>query len=584
LLPWFGLSAVPAAAADATTPPAATHRARLAVTIDFLDVVAEAGRPLVAADIDAMMANIAGMGIQRVYFRVDMTGLLHYPTKVGQPYRDDGRHPLALNTLQTHLNLGDALRVNAEAAKRYGLQFFVWYPIRDQGATELGYNPYDPEEGKTCERVGRRPSLNPLFAANPQFSLERREGEVELTQANVPVITRVVMRTTNPQMSVSKEDVCFWTSWDSLRYEPVPDTWQITPSTHGAETWYEFTGLRIQAPWVKVAQRQFGKWQFAAGEIADPWLVFHAEDGTALKTTWWLLWGGDKNPATGEARSPVATDEWPIWKYINFGPRGDSVVVFTSDMPPFRYLQGSPCFAYPEVRDYFVRLTAEMASYPMDGLLVSIRTHSRSRLGLGIHYGFNPPIVAEYQKRYGVDILHQDFDRQKWVQIQSEFYTQTLRQIREVLKAKDKQLIAMFEPEPDPTQPFGDTPLLQDQIRNGRPSMEVGRCDLEWQAWVDQGIVDGVMVFTTGAKRRHDAAEAHAIADIRARVPTTQLSYFYLWDNPKRDDFYTFMTQALGDRNVDEVLLYEYVCFAFPEPERQVNNRAVLLELRAGNH
>lgn len=153
LLPWFGMGAAVTAAADAPLPPAATHRARLAVTIDFLDVVAEAGRPLVAKDIDDMMANIAGMGIQRVYFRVDMTGLLHYPSKVGQPYRDDGRRPLGLNTLQTHVNLGDALRVNAEAAKRYGLEFFVWYPIRDQGATELGYNPYDPEEGKICEQV-----------------------------------------------------------------------------------------------------------------------------------------------------------------------------------------------------------------------------------------------------------------------------------------------------------------------------------------------------------------------------------------------------------------------------------------------
>ena len=48
-------------------------------------------------------------------------------------------------------------------------------------------------------------------------------------------------------------------------------------------------------------------------------------------------------------------------------------------------------------------------------------------------YGFNPPVVAEYQRRWGVDILTEPFDVEKWKQLQGEYFTLFLRELKQEL-------------------------------------------------------------------------------------------------------------------------------------------------------
>ena len=37
--------------------------------------------------------------------------------------------------------------------------------------------------------------------------------------------------------------------------------------------------------------------------------------------------------------------------------------------------------------------------------------------------GFNPPLVKEFKKRYGVEVLSQEFDVEKWRALHGEFLT-----------------------------------------------------------------------------------------------------------------------------------------------------------------
>jgi len=74
------------------------------------------------------------------------------------------------------------------------------------------------------------------------------------------------------------------------------------------------------------------------------------------------------------------------------------------------WLSGVPCFAYPEVRQLFLRRCEDLVEQGAKGFFFGA---SRSHAGLFTPYfgregwdiwGFNPPITEEYQNRYGVDL------------------------------------------------------------------------------------------------------------------------------------------------------------------------------------
>jgi hypothetical protein len=75
---------------------------------------------------------------------------------------------------------------------------------------------------------------------------------------------------------------------------------------------------------------------------------------------------------------------------------------------------GVPCLAYPEVRKYYQdRYLNLLDGYDFDGLFVCLR--SQAKLAeFADQFGFNEPIRNDYKKRYGKDILKQDFNLKKW--------------------------------------------------------------------------------------------------------------------------------------------------------------------------
>ena len=97
-----------------------------------------------------------------------------------------------------------------------------------------------------------------------------------------------------------------------------------------------------------------------------------------------------------------------------------------------KYFTGVPCYAFPEARRFRVRMIEETCRYPVDGVFLSFRSHSVALPAYreAEEFGYEPPVVAEYQRRYGVDIRTEEFDRQKWHQLKGEYFTQLLREIR----------------------------------------------------------------------------------------------------------------------------------------------------------
>ncbi|MEA3478912.1 MAG: HEAT repeat domain-containing protein, partial [Bacteroidota bacterium] len=106
-------------------------------------------------------------------------------------------------------------------------------------------------------------------------------------------------------------------------------------------------------------------------------------------------------------------------------------------------------------------------------------------------YGYNQPIVEEYKRRYGKDILTEVFDKEAWARVRGDYVTLFLRELKESLAVHDKKLAVCI----DPKHPY----LPQTHGGPDNPHTTTGRIYLDWERWADQGIVDELAVAYTGS-------------------------------------------------------------------------------------
>src|SRR5207253_6840820 len=99
-------------------------------------------------------------------------------------------------------------------------------------------------------------------------------------------------------------------------------------------------------------------------------------------------------------------------------------------------------------------------------------------------FGFNDPIVAEYQQRYGVDIRTEPFDRRTWGALRGEYVTEFLRQLHSSLQEHGRRLtVAVSAANPDRIQEF--------PLNSGRINSDLV---IDWRSWVQRGLVDEIAI------------------------------------------------------------------------------------------
>jgi hypothetical protein len=140
-----------------------------------------------------------------------------------------------------------------------------------------------------------------------------------------------------------------------------------------------------------------------------------------------------------------------------------------------KYHMGVLEFAYPEVRQFVVSEIREFADkLPFDGVFLSFRSHSPPP-DHADQFGFNAPIVEEFQKRHGVNILRQNFDLEKWRSLRGEYLTQFLREVRAHVN-KNGQKLSLGVPQGEHAGP------------------PIGNMELQWRTWVKEKLVDDLIV------------------------------------------------------------------------------------------
>jgi hypothetical protein len=179
---------------------------------------------------------------------------------------------------------------------------------------------------------------------------------------------------------------------------------------------------------------------------------------------------------------------WPLGPdgQCSFGPMGADNApqsLFTVEHPEYlendrlqhTYHHGVLCYAYPEARAYRLRVLGELlGNYDFDGLFLCTRSQSQPAAHAD-QFGFNAPIVDEFEQRYGVNILRQDFSLGNWRRLRGAHLTQLLREIRELTNRRGMRL-SIGVP------------------RGSYLGPPVGNLYLDWHSWVEERLVDALCI------------------------------------------------------------------------------------------
>jgi len=196
------------------------------------------------------------------------------------------------------------------------------------------------------------------------------------------------------------------------------------------------------------------------------------DEGMPLDKVWHAK--GDvlgRDPKTGETTYFPATMTSPaVSKFTEEHP--EDVMV---DRSQKHHNWGTLEFAYPQARAYAVEYNRRfLERYAFDGIYVDFRNEF-SHPQFGDEFGFGQPIVDEYQRRYGINILKQQFDLEKWRRLRGEYLTQFIQELHAMVHSKGKKLIVGI--------PQGNYMELPN-----------GNMYIDWQGWVKRHLVDGLNI------------------------------------------------------------------------------------------
>lgn len=130
--------------------------------------------------------------------------------------------------------------------------------------------------------------------------------------------------------------------------------------------------------------------------------------------------------------------------------------------------------AEPGAQRWWLGIIGEMLEAGVDG--VEIRLMCHANVIDWEAYGFNPPVVDEYRRRYGVDITREEFSRKKFRALRGEFFTAFLRQASELVRAHGKSFHLHIE-----------------DMRQGAPAESLPmEMEMQWRTWLEEELCDCV--------------------------------------------------------------------------------------------
>ena len=468
------------------------------------------------------MDLLADCGIERLYIVAPPPGAPDYSTRV---VPDDSVNFLRISRMEL---ADDPLKLAISYAKQAGLEVFVQFkPYEGGGAYSVPHNFVPPCGRNWIETIsGRAVGLDPFILSNSTMRVERKATDAHLSLPvdkieMVFVLDSISEPPGYPALGPDAisdypaDNFIIYTSTDNGSYRAsysqgdgtitvsdVTDHRQIY-SANGEALFpnpvlcrvITLSGFSFDSPYFAV---KFTGDSEAFRTIPYSESCFIAYSGTQeLPTT-----------VTPTLRDSLLTGKYGFTNngfefeeigpyYWNHGWKTETLFGFARGKE--EYQRGTLCEAYPEVRAHWLAQVQHYIDLGCDGVDIRFQCHSAGITDFS-NYGFNAPLVAAYQAKYGVDITTQPVDPIKMMRLRGDFFMQFIEDAAALLHQNNLVLQLHFNdylenPTLDPTFPgagFWAAPKVvpdwQGMITNAD---EITIKDYNWGSY-DPQMSDGI--------------------------------------------------------------------------------------------
>ncbi|MFA6568807.1 MAG: hypothetical protein WCS96_11390 [Victivallales bacterium] len=411
--------------------------------------------------------------IKRVYF-ID-----HFGYKSGfWDERPQNRHypSLVKNVHTTYCNAGDFLPAAVKAAHAAGLPLFAVLKPND-----TAFYATLPEGSDDARRYGKIPRLGgPQFWSN-HFTAEHPDFRTERDMSGVPA--DISMRVIGSirlyaeaclDGKIDKSRLRLWVSPDNSSYQPYAGPLEMH-ATGGNVT---LDRLLINEKFFAVTVSDEPTYRF--GNRLRDLIEAYDDCGKRLPITYGYM---DRSAINHDGNGDWHVNGFAMDVPGNaFGAMDDyfwldGIRPLACGLGLVRHLPGALEAAYPEVQSWWLRQVDACIAAGVDGIDFRIGSHNRTFDWAA--YGFNKPVVDAFKARYGVDILHEPFDRQAWRELRGEFYTGFLREASARLRGAGKGVQAHVRADMQPP--------------NWHTWKEI---NYDWRCWMKDGLMDELTVMS----------------------------------------------------------------------------------------
>ena len=495
------------------------------------------------------------MGVRRVYW-------YYYPMGFWDVLAD-GAFPEGWATTRESLdNLGDPMVAASPLVRERGMEFYAvikpyetgfTYPIAS-GSTEADRMPGLPGIGGTHE-------VDPWVLARPELRVRARIADLPVGLENVP-IERIQLRQKDMSpVRISAQELQIWTSPDNGSYRKRHASFTLSESVEtcsddvyaskgelvtrkgGSVRVLNISGISLMDPFVALTtsfEDDVGTFKNTALDMVRAFGPEGRPLDTVLGTYKGLLPSNMRRPGLVETDRDIRTsglcydagqgNTELCLDASNRAGSTDGVVGIARGRN--EYLSGALCEAYPEVQSYYMSWVGECIAAGVDGVDVRFTCHSSGTDYPDI-YGFNEPLAAEYERRYGVNPDVEPYEPELLAGIRGEFLDGFLRLAKKRLAAVGKRF--QLHLEADAFRP------------DALPRSIPGRVAFNWRSWLRSGLADEA----TLAGELDDPEVREMLREARAAgVPV------HLRDSGFGNDF-AYLDTAYQDEAVDGYVIYE---------------------------
>jgi len=412
----------------------------------------------------------------------------HVPSKISDTYA------------KTDAAVGDVMHAAVEAAHAHDIELYGVFKPFDVGIqNSFGEGTADAQKYGKVMRVGGPVDWIMDFAAeHPEYLMARKAGNYGYAANNV--INRIdLVKEDDSPPDITINDIEIWVSNDNATYRlysiPIKKFEKIEnypilkhTSSGGRPTGEEkrcmvfrFENLKIDEKYIVLTSR---KLSCSFGNTLVNLIHIFGDKGEERLFTYGAVPRMASTISQGNTMFQevgIEFDKYPglptNWSYPDGMCRrfvfddAYGILAIAKDKDRGELAALSPSFQ--AVRNFWLEIVTEMLKADVDG--IDLRFSNHQCTFAWDEFGFEEPVVEEFKKRYGVDLLStDDFDQSALRRLRGEAYTQFYRECRKLVNSYNKKMGLHIEPWMDVKPEFGGAMGLY----------------LDWQTWIKEGLAD----------------------------------------------------------------------------------------------